>query len=119
MVSPTEYDLYMRADTNTRGHHQWFYFKVTNRRKLVNIRFNILNFTKSQSLYEYGMKVCVCSTKEKEKIIQAQGVASIKRKASGGWQQNIVDFDIAGWKRGGKNISYSPSKLNKIIEKNQ
>jgi len=21
-----EYDLYMRVDTNTRGHHQWFYF---------------------------------------------------------------------------------------------
>ena len=21
MVSPTEYDLYMRPDTNTRGHH--------------------------------------------------------------------------------------------------
>jgi hypothetical protein len=23
-----EYDLYMRVDTNTRGHHQWFYFSV-------------------------------------------------------------------------------------------
>ena len=28
MVTETEYDLYMRPDTNTRGHHQWFYFKV-------------------------------------------------------------------------------------------
>ena len=24
-----EYDLYMRVDTNTKGHHQWFYFSVT------------------------------------------------------------------------------------------
>lgn len=24
-----DYDLYMRVDTNTRGHHQWFYFTVT------------------------------------------------------------------------------------------
>ncbi|MFM7850921.1 MAG: M14-type cytosolic carboxypeptidase [Flammeovirgaceae bacterium] len=31
MVSPTEYDLYMRPDTNNRGHHQWFYFKITSR----------------------------------------------------------------------------------------
>ena len=23
-----EYDLYMRVDTNTRGHHQWFYFSI-------------------------------------------------------------------------------------------
>jgi hypothetical protein len=23
-----EYDLFMRVDTNTRGHHQWFYFSV-------------------------------------------------------------------------------------------
>ena len=31
MVIKTEeqaYDLYMRVDTNTRGHHQWFYFTV-------------------------------------------------------------------------------------------
>jgi hypothetical protein len=23
-----EYDLFMRVDTNTKGHHQWFYFSV-------------------------------------------------------------------------------------------
>ena len=27
-TKPTTYDLYMRVDTNTRGHHQWFYFSV-------------------------------------------------------------------------------------------
>ena len=26
MISPNEYDLYMRPDTNTKSHHQWFYF---------------------------------------------------------------------------------------------
>ena len=25
-----EYDLFMRVDTNTKGHHQWFYFSVVN-----------------------------------------------------------------------------------------
>lgn len=27
-TKPMCYDLYMRVDTNTRGHHQWFYFSV-------------------------------------------------------------------------------------------
>lgn len=29
-ISDTEYDLYMRVDSNTRGHNQWFYFSVAN-----------------------------------------------------------------------------------------
>jgi hypothetical protein len=28
-TKPWEYDLYMRVDTNTRGHHQWFYFSIS------------------------------------------------------------------------------------------
>ena len=27
-VKPNEYDLFLRCDTNTRGHTAWFYFKV-------------------------------------------------------------------------------------------
>jgi hypothetical protein len=29
MVGSHEYDLFMRQDTNSRRHHQWFYFKVS------------------------------------------------------------------------------------------
>lgn len=29
-IGPDEYDLYMRVDPNTRGHLQWFYFKIQN-----------------------------------------------------------------------------------------
>jgi len=32
-ISPSEYRLYMQVDTNTRGHQQWFYFRVRNTRK--------------------------------------------------------------------------------------
>jgi hypothetical protein len=28
-VGPWEYDLFMRVDTNTRGHFSWYYFKVS------------------------------------------------------------------------------------------
>ena len=45
-VDKNEYDMYMRVDTNTRGHHQWFYFKVNNKEKVGKIKFNIVNFTK-------------------------------------------------------------------------
>ena len=65
MVNPNEYDLYMRPDTNTRGHHQWFYFRTIAKKNLGAVKFNILNFTKSSSLHEVGMKVCFCSAHEK------------------------------------------------------
>ena len=60
-VAPTEYDMYMRVDSNTRGHHQWFYFKVLNQDFVGKVRFNFVNFTKSQSLYSQGMRVNVKS----------------------------------------------------------
>lgn len=50
-----EYDLYMRVDTNTRGHHQWFYFAVhvedINYFGDKKIKLNVMNFTKPTSLY--------------------------------------------------------------------
>lgn len=30
-IARDEFDMFMRVDSNTRGHHQWFYFKVENR----------------------------------------------------------------------------------------
>ena len=66
MVTPNEYDLYMRPDTNNRGHHHGFYCKVTSRQSLGVVKFNIINFTKKRSLYECGMKLCICNIREKE-----------------------------------------------------
>lgn len=61
--NPWEYDLYMRVDTNTRGHHQWFYFSIAydhpSHFQGQKIKFNIMNFTKPSSLYQQGQRVCV------------------------------------------------------------
>lgn len=77
---PYEYDLVMRADTNTKGHHQWFYFSFNYDTSIENlkdrrIKFNILNFTKPHSMYFYGMRISVAKrssfyawTKEGENI---------------------------------------------------
>ena len=46
MVSPSEYQLYMQVDTNTRGHQQRFYFRVKNTKANRKYIFKIMNFTK-------------------------------------------------------------------------
>lgn len=41
-----KYSLFMSVDTNTRGHQQWFYFRVRNMQKDQAYQLTILNFTK-------------------------------------------------------------------------
>jgi hypothetical protein len=41
----------MRIDTNTRGHLQWFNFRVKNMGK-KKVKFNIVNFQKAKTLYQ-------------------------------------------------------------------
>lgn len=67
-VAEREYDLIVRSDINTQGHHQWFFFGVAsthdgvykgdgaNNGDQVKIRFNIINLTKPQSMFSQGMK---------------------------------------------------------------
>jgi hypothetical protein len=59
-VAENEYDLFLRIDTNTRGHAQWFNFTVRNIGK-KKVRFNIVNFKKNKSLYNRDMKPYIYS----------------------------------------------------------
>lgn len=88
-----EYDLYMRTDSNTRGHRQWFYFAVKAREK-GRVRFSVLNFTKRCSLYTQGMRIAVYSEKKAERAALGE-----------------LPKLYAGWHRGGENIVYRLSKL--------
>jgi hypothetical protein len=45
-VYPHEYDLILRPDINTRGHTQWFYFSISNTRRNVPYKLNIINLVK-------------------------------------------------------------------------
>ena len=54
-ISSKEYDLYMRFDTNTNGHMQWFYFSVKNAKK-ARVKFNLFRFRKVYSLYQRGFR---------------------------------------------------------------
>lgn len=62
----------MRVDSNTRGHHQWFYFKVQNQQRTGTIKFNVVNFTKHKSLYMQGMRINVKSKVESEERLNKQ-----------------------------------------------
>lgn len=55
------YDLILQNDTNTRGHNQWFYFRVSNKKISNRIRFNIINFVKNSSFFSYGIKPLIFS----------------------------------------------------------
>lgn len=58
-VKPFEYNCFMRVDTNTKGNQQWFYFSLQHSEFYhgKTVRINVVNFTKSESLYGVGMRV--------------------------------------------------------------
>jgi hypothetical protein len=50
-----EYHLHVAADTNTKGHRQWFFFSVK-ARYYGKKRLFIHSFKKRLSLFQIGMK---------------------------------------------------------------
>ena len=50
-----DYELYLRPDTGTSTHFQWFYFRVGCGRTPKRIKFTIKNFIKSGMLYSQGL----------------------------------------------------------------
>lgn len=51
IVNEAEYRLYMRVDFNSKGHQNWYYFKVLNKELKGKIKFHICNFTRKNSSY--------------------------------------------------------------------
>jgi len=87
-VSNEEYNLLLQNDTNSKGNTQWFYYQVKNTYSEVDIKFNIMNFTKKDSLFNIGMKVLIFSEKENE-------------------------ASQLGWFRGGTDISYYENNIRR------
>lgn len=54
----------LQNDVNTRGHNQWFHFKLTSTRKHQKVRINIVNLVKKESLFSYGLKPLAYSDKQ-------------------------------------------------------
>ena len=63
-VGEFKYELLMSDDTHTRGHTQWFFFKVRTRKcQGKTFSLSIVNMEKKRSLFENGMRPCMYSTK--------------------------------------------------------
>ncbi|CAB4057471.1 AGBL2_3 [Lepeophtheirus salmonis] len=74
------------CDLYTSKHRQWFYFQIKNMKSDLTYRFSIVNFSKPDSLYNYGMKPILYSNIEAEK-------------------------HYIGWTRVGSNIRYYKNKM--------
>ena len=97
-VNNIEYNLWLENDHNTRGHTQWYYFKVVYKdiplapeKKTHKVKFNVLNLAKTSSLYQEGMKVAI-------------------------WSKRRFEQDGTGWFRGGEEISYTQNDIPRYTE---
>jgi hypothetical protein len=89
-VSVYEYDLTMANDTNSiGGNNQWFYFSVEGLKPNKEYTFAVINFTKNDALFNYGMKPAVYSLAE---------------------NRHSKDQE-KGWRRVGTEVSYKRGKL--------
>ncbi|XP_073435266.1 cytosolic carboxypeptidase 6 isoform X2 [Dendrobates tinctorius] len=61
-ISEFEYDLFIRPDTCNPRFRVWFNFTVENVKEYQRVIFNIVNFSKTKSLYRDGMSPVVKST---------------------------------------------------------
>ena len=60
-VGPYEYHLVLSCDVNTRGHTQWFLFRLRNMEANQPYKFHLINLMKPDSLFSSGMKPLVYS----------------------------------------------------------
>uniref|UniRef100_A0A8C9VJ06 Cytosolic carboxypeptidase 6 n=1 Tax=Scleropages formosus TaxID=113540 RepID=A0A8C9VJ06_SCLFO len=61
-ISEFEFDLFIRPDTCNPRFRVWFNFTVENVRETQRVIFNIVNFSKTKSLYRDGMSPVVKSS---------------------------------------------------------
>ncbi|XP_077572657.1 cytosolic carboxypeptidase 6 [Stigmatopora nigra] len=61
-ISEFEFDLFIRPDTCNPRFRVWFNFTVENVRETQRVIFNVVNFSKTKSLYRDGMAPVVKST---------------------------------------------------------
>ncbi|XP_014670115.1 PREDICTED: cytosolic carboxypeptidase 6-like [Priapulus caudatus] len=61
-ISEHEFDLFIRPDTCNVRYRVWLYFSVSNTRVNQRVIFNVVNFSKTKSLFREGMTPMVKST---------------------------------------------------------
>jgi hypothetical protein len=62
-AAENEYNLLIKVDTNTFGNTYWFMYKVSNIKVNQEVRFNVLNYTRSMKKF-YSNKMNVLTKAE-------------------------------------------------------
>lgn len=88
-IGENTYNLILKYDHGTTAYTQWYYFKVSNVRKDIRYKFNIINLIKPDSSYNQGQKPLLYSVKDAAK--------------PGG----------IGWYRAGENICYYQNTMKR------
>lgn len=92
-TSQNEYNLFLRPDTNTCGHMQWFYFKLTHLPQASRtVRINICNNRRAMTLFTRGMRPFAYS----RHVLATQGIK---------------------WQQAGSNVSYQKLATRDLIPK--
>ena len=88
-VAPTEFDLFLRVDSNTHGHTGWYYFSVSNGSRRGPVTLHLCNLRRVPPLYEQGMSPFVYSVRAAGKGQQwLQGCSNVR------FQQCPLRYDI-------------------------
>ena len=66
-IGDNTYNLILKYDHGTTNYTQWYYFKVSNVKKDLRYKFNLINFIKPDSSYNQGQKPLFYSVKEASK----------------------------------------------------
>ncbi|XP_075246173.1 uncharacterized protein LOC142339779 isoform X2 [Convolutriloba macropyga] len=90
-VGQWEYELVLKPDMFTERHTQWYYFRVRNMIPQATYTFRIINFTKPDSLYNYGMRP----------LFYSETNSSAKQQ---------------GWVRAGHHVEYNNTSLTDQIK---
>ena len=100
-VGERQFDCFMRVDSNTAGHLQWFNFKVRGWRKLLKYRINICNFQKDKCLFSRGMKPYIYSKRrmEKEGIGWVQEGDNVRFQKKGITAAKMYQFEMRSYYR--------------------
>jgi hypothetical protein len=74
-VGPREYHLVLSCDVNTRGHTQWFLFRVRGMMSDTCYRFHLINLMKPDSLFSSGMRPLAYSERQRPARIERIRIA--------------------------------------------
>eukprot|EP00794_Sanderia_malayensis_P018239 gene18239-20058_t len=103
-----DYELWLRFDLYTKKHTQWYYFQVKNTRPSMQYRFTIMNFIKTGSLYNMGMRPLIYS----EHDAKTKGIGWTRVGTKIKYYKNDIIFTDRGRERNYYSLTWTCSFPN-------